>query len=101
MKRFEDLTIKQVKKEIVYWETNNGTEAKTVKVFAIGQDPDEDMYEQGDGHWCEQFHADVEIDGEMVTRTYEWDTESEDINTGFDFEENDDTDDKLPADKEK
>lgn len=95
MKRFEDLTIKQVKKEIVYWETNKGTEAKTIVVHSISQDPDEDMYEQGDGHWCEQFYATVEINDELFKRGYEWDTESEDILSSWGYEENNDNDD-LP-----
>lgn len=79
MKRVEDLTIKQVKKEIVYWETENGKKAKTIVVHSISQDPDEDMYQQGNGHWCEQFYATVEINDEMLKRNYEWDTENEDI----------------------
>lgn len=96
MKTFENLTIKQVKKEIIAWETNMGSEAKTVEVIAIGQDPDSDMYEQGDGHLCEQFYAEVMIDDQYVKRTYEWDCEEENINTGFDSDQDDD-DNKLPS----
>lgn len=95
MKRFEDLTIKQVKKEIVYWETNHGTETKTIVVHSISQDPDEDMYQQGNEHWCEQFYATVEINDELFKLGYEWDTESEDILSSWGYEKNNDNDD-LP-----
>lgn len=97
MKTFENLTIKQVKKEIIAWETNMGSEAKKVEVLSIGQDPDEDLYEQGDGHLCEQFYAEVIIDDQYVKRTYEWDCEDADINTGFDSDQDmDEDDDELP-----
>ena len=96
MKTFENLTIKQVKKEIIAWETSMGTEAKTVEVVNIGQDPDDDMYEQGDGHICEQFYAELIIDDEPVKRCYEWDTEEESIICDMGSDDGDKDEDRLP-----
>ena len=99
MKTFENLTIKQVKKEIIAWETSMGSEAKTVEVITIGQDPDEDMYEQGSGHLCERFYAKIMVNDEPKNRGYEWDTEEEDITSAWDEyqDEDDEDEDGLPS----
>jgi len=86
MKRFEDLTIKQVKKEILAWEYDKENPQK-IEVITIGQDPDEDCYEQGDGHQCEQFYAEVMINDEVVNHGYEWDLEEETITSSFDHKQ--------------
>lgn len=89
MKSFENLTIKQVKKEILAWEYDNENPQK-IEVITIGQDPDADCYEQGDGHLCEQFYAEVMINDEVVSRGYEWDLEEETITSSFDPTQDDD-----------
>jgi len=75
------LTIKQVKKEIVAWETDMGREAKTVEVASIGQKSDDRPYDVG-GHTCEQFRATVKVDGKTIVRCYEWDRDDEGISLG-------------------
>lgn len=98
MKSFENLTIKQVKKEILAWEYDKENPQK-IEVITIGQDPDEDCYEQGDGHLCEQFFAEIMIDDEPITRGYEWDMEEESITSSFDPNQEDDDEDgdELPS----
>ena len=93
MKSFENLTIKQVKKEILAWEYDKENPQK-IEVITIGQDPDADCYEQGDGHLCEQFYAEVMINDEVVNRGYEWDWEEETITSSFDPSQDDDDDDE-------
>ena len=93
MKSFENLTIKQVKKEILAWEYDKEN-PQTIQVITIGQDPDADCYEQGDGHLCEQFYAEVMINDEVVNRGYEWDWEEETITSSFDPSQDDDDDDE-------
>ena len=93
MKSFENLTIKQVKKEILAWEYDKENPQK-IEVITIGQDPDADCYEQGDGHLCEQFYAEVMINDEVVNRGYEWDWEEETITSSFDPNQEDDDDDE-------
>ena len=82
MKQFEQLTIKQVKKEIIYWETGEGSQAKTVEVVSIGQSPDDTPYKVDD-HTCEMFHATVKVDGKTIARHYEWDRDDEEISLGL------------------
>ena len=101
MKKFEQLTIKRVKKEIIAWETEMGREPKSVEVIYIGQNPDEELYEQDDGTFCEQFYAHVVIDGEEMTRYYEWNCTDEEISASSDEDshENDcdnNNDEQLP-----
>lgn len=84
MKKFEQLTIKQVKKEIIAWETDMGTEPKRVEVIGVVWDPMLEPYEQGDGLTCEQFRAGVIIDGKLTTRCYEWCCDEEDITSEWD-----------------
>lgn len=83
MKRFEKLTFNQVKKEILYWEQDNEN-PKSIKVVCVGQDPDSDFYEQGDGTMNEHFFAVVVIDGEKYWKGYEWNCDDEEISTGWD-----------------
>ena len=83
MKRFEQLTFKQVKKEILYWE-QDGENPKSVEVICAGQDPDSDIYEQGDGTTCEHFFAVVVIDGVKCWKGYEWNCDDEDITSSWD-----------------
>ena len=72
---FEAFTVKQIKKEIVFWETRGGRDAKKVEVLSIGQDPDADMYTYDDvitaEEWYESFNATVIIDGEVHVKEYE------------------------------
>ena len=75
-KFFEDFTVKQIKKEIVFWETCGGRDAKKVEVLSIGQDPEADMYTYDDDvitaeEWYESFNATVIIDGEVHVKEYE------------------------------
>ena len=89
MKQLEQLTIKQVKKEIIAWETEMGREPKSVEVISIGQhstawNPDANIYMDGDGSTMEYFFANVIIDGEERMRYYVWDCDDEDIYTGTD-----------------
>lgn len=79
MKQFKQLTIKQVEKEIIAWETEMGREAKTVDVIHIELHPEEDMYQQGDGSWCESLYAKVVIDGKKIRKCYEWNCDYEEI----------------------
>lgn len=83
MKRFEQLTIKLVKKEILFWEQDNEN-PKSVEVVCVGQKPDSDIYEQGDGTLCEHFFAVVAIDGVKRRRGYEWDCDHEEISSAWD-----------------
>lgn len=83
MKQFEQLTFKQVKKEILYWEHDNEN-PKSIEVICVGQDPDRNFYEQGDGSMNEQFFALVVIDGEKYWKYYEWNCTDEEISTGWD-----------------
>lgn len=82
MKLFEQLTLKQVKKEILYWEQDNEN-PKSVEVICAGQDPDTDIYEQGDGTTCEHFFAVVVIDGVKRWKGYEWNCDDEDITSSW------------------
>lgn len=82
MKRFEQLTFKQVKKEILYWEQDNEN-PKSVEVVCAGQDPDSDIYEQGDGTTCEHFFAVVVIDGVKRWRGYEWNCDDEEVSSAW------------------
>jgi hypothetical protein len=72
---FEAFTVKQIKKEIVFWETRGGRDAKKVEVLSIGQDPDADMYTYDDvitaEEWYESFNATVIIDGKEHVMEYE------------------------------
>ena len=86
MKTFENLTVKQVWKEIVYWETGMGSQARTVEVVNIGQTPDDRPYDV-DGHTCEQFRAAVKVDGKTIARIYEWDRDDEEISLGLNEED--------------
>ena len=83
MKTFEQLTIKQVKKEILYWEQDNEN-PKSIEVVCVGQNPGEDIYYQGDGEPCEHFFAVVLIDGVSFLKGYEWDCADEDITASWD-----------------
>ena len=83
MKTFEQLTIKQVKKEILYWEQDNEN-PKSVIVIYIGQCPDSEPYLQGGGTTCEHFFAIVSIDGVKRWKGYEWDCDEEDITASWD-----------------
>ena len=109
MKLFEQLTFKQVKKEILYWEQDNEN-PKSIEVVCAGQDPDDDIYEQGDGTMCEHFFAVVVIDGVKRWIGYEWNCDDEEISSACDgpvcdevgyeefMEEIDDEDDEeLPS----
>lgn len=98
MKKFEQLTIKQVKKEIIAWETEMGREPKTVEVVSIGQHPDADIYKQGDDTLCEHFFACVIIDGEEKKCFYEWNLDDEEVDASSDEDplEYEDDDDSLP-----
>ena len=82
MKTFEQLTIKQVKKEILYWEQDKEN-PKSIEVLSIAQDPSSDLYEQGDGTTCEHFFAVVEIDGVKQWKGYEWNCDEEDITSSW------------------
>ena len=42
---------------------------------------DDGEYQQGDGHWCESFNVDVEVNGESVGYKLEWDMEEKEITT--------------------
>ena len=89
MKQFEQLTIKQVKKEIIAWETEMGREPKSVEVLSVGQhstaeDIDANIYTDDNGATMEYFFARVVIDGEERTRYYVWDCDDEEIYTGLD-----------------
>ena len=84
MKTFEQLTIKQVKKEIIAWETEMGTEAKKVEVISVGQHPDADIYKQGDDTLCELFFANVIIGGEEKKRFYQWSLDDEEVDAASD-----------------
>lgn len=97
MKTFEQLTIKQVWKEIVYWETGMGSQAKTVEVASVGQKPDNRPYKV-DGHACEEFRATVKVDGKIVARCYEWDRDDEGISLGWNEEKEQAAAAGLPAD---
>ena len=84
MKTFEQLTIRQVKKEIIAWETDMGREPKSVEVNSIGQhpvgqDPDANIYTDGNGDTMEYFFANIFIDGIEMMRYYVWDCDEEDI----------------------
>ena len=63
MKRVEDLTIKQVKKEIVYWETNNGTEVleKTLE-SPLDCKESQPVHPKGDQFWVLIGRTDVEAE---------------------------------------
>ena len=98
MKQFEQLTIKQVKKEIIAWETEMGSKPKAVEVVSIGQHPDADIYKQGDDTLCEYFFANVIIDGEEKKRFYQWNLDDEEVDTASDegpLEDDDGGDDSL------
>lgn len=82
MKLFEQLTFKQVKKEILYWEQDNEN-PKSIEVICIGQDPDGDIYEQGDCTTCEHFFAVVVIDGVKCWKGYEWNCDDEEISASW------------------
>lgn len=83
MKRFEDMTIKQVKKEITRWE-QNGDKSKSIDVVSIKLHPGGEVYKQGNGDTCEHFYADVVIGEEVVTnRGYEWDCDDEEISSSW------------------
>lgn len=86
MKTFEQLTIKQVKKEILYREQHNEN-PKSIEVVCVGQEPDSDPYVQGDGSTCEHFFAVVLIDGVKHCMGYEWDCDDEDITASWDDDE--------------
>lgn len=109
MKLFEQLTFKQVKKEILYWEQDNEN-PKSVEVVCIGQEPGSDIYEYGDGTMNEHFFAVVVIDGVKCWKGYEWNCDDEEISSSWDgpvcdkvgyecfMEETDDEgDDELPS----
>lgn len=98
MKTFEQLTIKQVKKEIIAWETEMGSKPKTVEVVSIGQYPDVDIYKQGDDTLCEHFFANVIIDGEEKKRFYQWNLDDEEVDASSDEDplEDEDDDNNLP-----
>lgn len=91
MKRFEELTIKQVKKEILYFEQDNEN-PKSVIVICIGQSPDSEPYLQGDGTTCEHFFANVLIDGEPCSMGYEWNCDDEEITSSWNRDEENDDD---------
>ncbi len=57
---------------------------KSIEVVCVGQDPDSDIYEQGDGTTCEHFFAVVVIDGEKHWKGYEWNCDDEDITSSWD-----------------
>lgn len=82
MKLFEQLTFKQVKKEILYWEQDNEN-PKSVEVVCVGQDPDSDIYPQCDFTPCERFFAVVVIDGVKRWRGYEWNCDDEEISSSW------------------
>ena len=53
---------------------------KTHDVFIEGLSfPESEMYQQGDGHWCETIYAKVMVNGEVKDYELEWDTEDEEI----------------------
>ena len=106
MKTFESLTIKQVKKEIIAWETEMGRVPKSVEIISVGQhstadDIDANIYTDDNGDTMEYFFARVIIDGEEKTRYYVWNLADEDIYTGMDedpqdWEDNENDDAQLP-----
>lgn len=72
-KFFADYTVKEIKKEILFWETNGGQDPKKVDVIYIGQDPDADIYELEDDpedETYEDFFAALIIDGKKVFKEY-------------------------------
>lgn len=86
MKRFEQLTIRQIKKEIIAWETEMGREPKTVEVVSVGQhstseEIDANIYMDGpyDNITMEFFFARIIIDGEEMMRYYVWNCDEEEI----------------------
>ena len=83
MKRFEQLTFKQVKKEILYWEQDNEN-PKSIEVVCAGQEPNSVIYEQGDGTMNEHFFAVVVIDGVKCWKGYEWNCDDEEISSAWD-----------------
>lgn len=101
MKTFEQLTIKQVKKKILYWEQDNEN-PKSIEVVCVWQKPDSDPYVQGDGSTCEHFFAVVLIDGVKHCMGYEWDCDDENITGSWDddvtglIETDSNNDDELP-----
>jgi len=83
MKRFEDLTIKQVKKEILAWEYD-AIEPKSITVQDIYVEDDNEVYKQGDGSECERFSAIVFIGSERKRIWYEWNITNEEISSSWD-----------------
>lgn len=88
----EDLTLNQIIKEIVIWETNCGRKAKVVKVLSIEYDHDADMYTYEEDVteaecWYQQFHAVVSIDGVVSRKLYEWSCDENNICTSMDDNE--------------
>lgn len=82
MKRFEELTISQVKKEILFWEQDSES-PRDINVCCVGQDTD-GLYKQFDGSTCEHFFAVVGIEGMKYWRGYEWDCDEESITASWD-----------------
>jgi len=89
MKRFEELTIKQVKKEILYFEQDNEN-PKSIIVISIGLAPFKECYTQDNGMVCEHFYANVLIGEEPCSIGYEWNCDLESITASFDRDEEDD-----------
>jgi len=53
---------------------------KTHDVYVVGLSfPESEMYQQGDGHWCETIYAEVSVDNTTIDYEFEWDTENEEI----------------------
>ena len=73
---------------------------KTHDVFVEGLNfPECEMYQQGDGHWCETIYAKVMVNGEVKDYELEWDTEEEEITSVMSGNQEDDDEDgdELPS----
>ena len=78
MRRIENLTIKQIKKEVLAWEYNP-REPKSIKVTDIYVDDDNEVFQNGYGHDSEMFYCTIVTNTAELHMGYEWDIINEEI----------------------
>ena len=85
VKFFEDLTVKKIKNEIIYWETNGYKDAKVVGLLELGHEPGEDIHTYDNGKsWYEYFYATIIINNDVYHKLYELDCQKGCIVTSMD-----------------
>lgn len=77
MKHYNQMPLKvlqlMIEREIIEIEKTHDVHVESMRF------PESEMYQQGDGHWCETIYAWVKVDNTNIYYELEWDTEDEEI----------------------